>query len=76
MRQPHGGCSLQSAMQIYREREVLKMLSVSRTTLRRWMSTGNFPRPRQLGPHAIGWTEQDIKEWIDSRPIAGAGTTA
>ena len=28
----------------------------------------DFPVPVQLGPNAIGWYEDEIDEWLESRP--------
>jgi predicted DNA-binding transcriptional regulator AlpA len=29
---------------------------------------GQFPKPRKLAPHAVGWLEPKIAEWLNSRP--------
>ncbi len=39
---------------------------ISRTTLWRWIKTGKFPRPINVGPRRIGWKESTIKTWLDS----------
>ena len=57
---------------IMRRPEVVRMLGISRGTLYRWMSTGNFPRPIRLGPASIAWRRSDIDEWLASRPQSGA----
>ena len=28
----------------------------------------DFPAPVQLGPNAIGWYEDEIDDWLESRP--------
>jgi prophage regulatory protein len=28
------------------------------------MSEGRFPKPVQLGGHAVAWSEDDLDEWI------------
>lgn len=50
--------------------EVCERLGVSRSTLHRWMDAGAFPAPRQIGPRAVRWPEDQVNDWIDSRPAA------
>jgi prophage regulatory protein len=59
-----------SAPLIYRKKIVLEKFGISETTLRRWMSTQRFPRPRQLGPRAVGWVAAEVDSWLDERPVA------
>ena len=47
-----------------------KILPVSRSTLWRWESNGDFPKRRKLGPRRVGWLRSDIDEWLQSRPTA------
>lgn len=56
---------------IYRKKSVLDKFGISETTLRRWMANEGFPRPRQLGPRAVGWISSEIEKWLDQRPVAG-----
>ena len=52
---------------LYREKEVLKIVGVSRSTLNRWIKKKKFPPPKKIGPRAIAWPEGRLKHWIDSR---------
>ena len=45
-------------------REVLALLSVSRSTLNRWIREGAFPRPVKLGKRAVRWRRSDIEHWL------------
>ena len=45
-------------------REVLALLSVSRSTLNRWIREGAFPRPVKLGKRAVRWRRSDIEGWL------------
>ena len=63
---PHPGRVL-----IQRKPSVLAQLGVSDTTLRRWMADDGFPRPRQLGPRAVGWIASEVEAWLHARPTAG-----
>ena len=69
-RRPRTPSQLAGALRVWREREVLDLLGIGRTTLWRWVSTGNFPAPIRLGPAAKGWTEAAIKGYLASRSSA------
>jgi len=51
--------------------EVLRRLGVSRSTLYRWSRRGHFPRPVQLGPGVIGYSERDVVRWLAERTPKG-----
>ena len=51
---------------IYRPKEACKFLGISRPTLWRWQRAGIFPPARRLGPNTVGWTEQDLLDYIES----------
>lgn len=55
---------------IYRKGTLLQILDISETTLRRWMNDDGFPRPKQLGPRAVGWLAVDVTTWLEARPVA------
>ncbi len=55
---------------IYRKATLLPLLGVSETTLRRWIDAEGFPRPRQLGPRAVGWVAAQVDQWLAERPVA------
>lgn len=57
---------------IYRKNIVLAKFGISETTLRRWMSSERFPRPRQLGPRAVGWVATEVDNWLEERPVAAS----
>ncbi len=56
---------------IYRRHDVENITGLSRSTLYAMMAEGTFPKPVKLGKRAVGWHEQDIQEWIQSRSIEG-----
>src|SRR6188768_54459 len=37
-------------------------------TLRRWWQNGIFPAPMRTGPNSIGWFEDEVVAWLESRP--------
>lgn len=40
----------------------------SRQQIWRDIRAGNFPAPIELGPNSVGWYEDEIDEWLASRP--------
>lgn len=40
-------------------------------TLLRWIEHESFPAGRMLGANTRAWTEEEIDEWLKSRPLAG-----
>ena len=53
-----------------REKELVKILGVSRNTLWRWERDGKFPARRQLGPNCVAWLVTEVEQWLHSRPLA------
>jgi prophage regulatory protein len=47
--------------------EVVNRTGLSRATLYRLMSEGQFPRSHRLSPGAVGWSEAEIEAWIKAR---------
>ncbi|MCG9059959.1 helix-turn-helix transcriptional regulator [Laribacter hongkongensis] len=62
-------------LRILRQRDVVAMLGISRSTLYDWMNPGSrrfnhFPAPIKIGMSAVGWKETDVVNWINSRPVS------
>ena len=57
-------------MRVLRLDEVVARVGLSKSTLWRYIKEGYFPKPIKLGPRATGWIEQEIEDWISSRPRA------
>jgi len=55
-------------MKLLRQKQVIDATGLSRMTIWRLERAGQFPQRRRLGPNAIGWVENEIDEWIASRP--------
>ena len=55
------------AISVLRLPDVSKQTGLARSTIYKFISEGNFPRPINLGPRAVGWLIADIDEWINSR---------
>lgn len=63
----------ENVLKVLRLKDVLHILSISRSTLYDWMDAesprfdSEFPRPIKLGATSIGWIEGEINTWIYSR---------
>ena len=53
--------------------DVIERVGYSRPSIYLKMSRGEFPRPINLGPRAVGWLESDIDNWISERVAASSG---
>jgi prophage regulatory protein len=50
-----------------RQSEVTGRTRLSRTTIWRRERAGTFPARRSLGPNSVGWLEDEINHWIETR---------
>lgn len=57
---------------IIRINDVIKLTSMSNSTIYELIKSNDFPRPKRIGKRAVGWLENDIQNWIDNRPTAGS----
>ena len=55
-------------MRALKLKEVIGLVSLSRATVYRMMSQGEFPRPVRIGVRATGWRSDEVEEWLASRP--------
>ena len=56
-----------SGSRILRAREVFAKTGLGRTAIYGKISRGEFPRPVQLSPTAVGWLESEVDTWINAR---------
>lgn len=42
------------------------IVTVSRSTLWKWMRQGKFPPSVNVGGHYVAWRAKDIRNWLDS----------
>ena len=54
------------------EAQVNQLTNLSRTTRWRMERRGEFPKRVRLSPGRVGWRQDEIREWIDSRSRASA----
>ena len=55
-------------MKILRRSEVVARVGLSRATIYRMISSGEFPRSVRIGVRATGWCSDEVEEWLASRP--------
>lgn len=59
-------------MRLLRLAEVIVMTGLSRSTIYELIAAGVFPRPIRIGARAVRWYEQEVLDYIGSRPRAGS----
>ena len=63
---------------LLRRREVEELTGLSRASVYRLISEGEFPRPVRVSATGVRWKASDIAAWIESRPLSTSelGSTA
>jgi prophage regulatory protein len=56
---------------IIRKPEVRNRTGLSDSQTWRLEQAGNFPARVKLGPMAVGWFEDEVDDWVNSRSRAG-----
>jgi len=46
--------------------EVCELVGVSRTTIYRWITEGEFPEPVRLSKYAVRWRIDEVESWRDA----------
>ena len=54
-------------MRFMRIEAVLSMTTLSRSSLYTMMSTGDFPRPVEIGSSTRAWVEEEVREWMKGK---------
>ena len=49
-------------------KQVEEITGLSRSSIYRLMTSGEFPRPVRVGPAAVRWRESEVMDWLESRP--------
>jgi prophage regulatory protein len=55
-------------MKILKQKEVVQLTGLSRVTIWRLEQRGEFPEKIALSPNRVGWLENEVSDWITSRP--------
>ena len=56
---------------LLRRSHVEALTGLSKSSIYRKVGTGEFPAPVDLGGSAVRWREDELCEWLESRPRAG-----
>jgi prophage regulatory protein len=56
---------------IIRRNKVCDATDLSPSTIDRQKTKGEFPKRIRLSSNAVGWYEDEIVDWIESRPRGG-----
>ena len=57
-------------MRLLRLQDVIEITGLSRASIYRYEARGEFPKRRQVGPNTVRWLDEDLLEWMKSRPPA------
>ena len=57
---------------LLRINDIKNITSMSNSTIYELIKADEFPRPKRIGKRAVGWLENDIQAWLESRPQAGS----
>ena len=62
-----GDAQTRRVTRLIRLPEVQHRVGLGRSTIYRWMSEGNFPKPVQLGGYSVAWAEDQVEAWIANK---------
>jgi predicted DNA-binding transcriptional regulator AlpA len=48
--------------------DVTRLTGLSRTTLWRLERQGQFPTRVRLGLNSVGWRDEEVEHWVETRP--------
>lgn len=65
-----GGSAMARKLVTRKELKLIYGIPYSNTHLKRLERLGSFPKRVQLSPARVGWYEDEIWAWVDSRPRA------
>ena len=55
-------------MKILKIKDLVHLTGLSRVTIWRLEQRGEFPGKIALSPNRVGWLENEVSDWITSRP--------
>lgn len=61
---------------LLRLREVEQLTGLRRSAIYDGARRGTFPRPRKLTAVATAWREDEVRAWIEARPVVGGAEAA
>lgn len=54
-------------MRLIKLTEVMNITSLARSTVYKYISDDEFPKPVSLGGRAVAWVEEEIHDWIEDK---------
>ncbi len=55
---------------LLRRRQVEELVGMSTSSIYRKVRSGDFPEPVDVGGGTVRWREDELLEWLESRPRA------
>ena len=55
-------------MHILRTSDVTRLTGLSRTTMWRLERAGQFPQRIRLSGNSVGWRDEEVQHWVETRP--------
>ncbi|AZR93232.1 hypothetical protein BBB39_05170 [Bordetella trematum] len=53
---------------VYRLGDLVRILSLSKTTIYELIQRQDFPSPVRLTARTVGWRAQEVTAWLEARP--------
>ena len=64
-------------MRLIKLKDVMCVTGLGRSTVYKYVASGEFPKPVSLGVRAVAWVEEEVQEWvlskIEQRNVNGLG---
>lgn len=64
---PESQTSTSDSDRLIQVREVIRLTSLSRTSIHRMVVAGRFPRPLRIGTSRKAWSLPAVRQWIAER---------
>jgi len=55
------------AKRFYRLKDVIRVTTLSRSTIYRYMYEGLFPKQIEIAPRIVVWLESDVQKWMSEK---------
>ena len=55
-------------MHVLRVRDVIGVTGLSRSTVWRLERAGQFPQRIRLSGNSVGWRDEEVRHWVETRP--------
>jgi len=55
-------------LRLLSEKQILELIPVSKSTLRRWVEDGKFPEGFKVSERIVVWRGEDVRQWITNAP--------